>query len=244
LRAFSSPGEPHFLHISHALALTRSRDNQPLTQDEWVSVLKLATMWELADIRARAITKLAQRGRHDPIFWVALAYQFDVKEWLVPAVNALARRDVPFEETDFARLRVLGDAEAVFAFVLKVGKVRDSFKPQPARPAKPNCTSPPTHYTRCPQHGHGYLVCCDVTVEDMRRQVPLPTRAKHDFTEEIVRVFDLPRTIMDRVTALMFTPPASPAPLSSGVGSIIFTVWVLAAIAVWGYMRNGMDESP
>jgi hypothetical protein len=151
---------------------------------------------------------------------------------------------VPFEESDLARLRVLGDAEAVFALVLKVVKVRDSFNPQPARLAKPNCTSQATQYATCTAHRGSYLVCCNIAVEDMRRQVPLPTRAKHDFTQEIVRVFDLPRTIVDRVTALVFAPPAGPAPPPTGVGSILFTMCVLVAIAVWGYMRYGMDESP
>ncbi|KAI6141496.1 hypothetical protein BKA82DRAFT_161628 [Pisolithus tinctorius] len=67
-----------------------------LDRGQWISVLKLSTMWEFVGLRNAAIQHLDIPSKPvDPIDKVVLALQYNVREWLLPAFLALAKRPTP-----------------------------------------------------------------------------------------------------------------------------------------------------
>ncbi|KAI0760178.1 hypothetical protein C8Q74DRAFT_1294525 [Fomes fomentarius] len=93
------------------------------TLEEWISILKLTTMWHFHGLRRTAIdrlTPLVQDG--DPIQWIVLARKYDVHEWLLPALNALARRPRALQLHEVNSLGI--------ATVVKMAEVRESFNEQ------------------------------------------------------------------------------------------------------------------
>jgi len=91
---------------------------ESLTVPEWTSVLKLATMWEFGEIRKLAIRKMSQLTI-DTVEKIVMARDYHVVEWLVPAINSIARRDEPMTLQDVNRLG--------WDYVLKIAQVRESF---------------------------------------------------------------------------------------------------------------------
>jgi hypothetical protein len=79
-----------------------------LTPDEWMSVLKLSTIWDFAVIRATAIKTLEMYGKEDPVSRIIVAKKYDIPEWFVPVVNALAKRSETLKEEEMMRLLDLG----------------------------------------------------------------------------------------------------------------------------------------
>ncbi|CDO70494.1 hypothetical protein BN946_scf184569.g37 [Trametes cinnabarina] len=75
-----------------------------LSTEEWVEVLKLATMWEYDKIRRIALANLTPRFEADrqSTRWLGYARRYEVREWLVPALCALARRPqaIQLDEVD------------------------------------------------------------------------------------------------------------------------------------------------
>ncbi|KAF8836865.1 hypothetical protein BDN67DRAFT_936189 [Paxillus ammoniavirescens] len=70
---------------------------------QWTSALKLAALWEFDDARKQAIKALAVLPV-PPVDKAALAMQYDIKDWLLPALNALAQRPEPIGIGDVDRL--------------------------------------------------------------------------------------------------------------------------------------------
>ncbi|KAI0648578.1 hypothetical protein C8Q79DRAFT_956099 [Trametes meyenii] len=64
-----------------------------LTTDEWMGVLKLATMWMFDAVRAVAISQLHKLLIRSPALRVRFAREFDIPLWIQPALLALARQD-------------------------------------------------------------------------------------------------------------------------------------------------------
>jgi hypothetical protein len=98
-----------------------------LDLDHWIAVLKPATVWGFAAIRVTALEKLARWTGADPILKGILSQKYNIQDWLVPGVNAIARRDEPLSTKDMRRFEDLGDAAYVLGFALKIGRVRESF---------------------------------------------------------------------------------------------------------------------
>jgi hypothetical protein len=91
------------------------------TVPQWVAVLKLATMWEFGKYRKLAITRLSSKTEGpEAVERVVLSLKYHVKQWLIPAVHELARRDQPMDLADYA---ILG-AETT----LKICKIRERYK--------------------------------------------------------------------------------------------------------------------
>lgn len=91
--------------------------------EEWILVLKLTTMWQFHSLRCVALDKLKLYLPHlseDPVRWLCLARQYDVDEWLLPSLRALARRPkaIQLEEVDLLGLKT----------VVKMAEVRESFR--------------------------------------------------------------------------------------------------------------------
>ncbi|KAI6040627.1 hypothetical protein EDC04DRAFT_1459879 [Pisolithus marmoratus] len=67
-----------------------------LDHNQWISVLKLSTMWEFNNLRNVAIQYLdVPSGPLGPVDKFALASKYEIKKWLLPALSALARRSEP-----------------------------------------------------------------------------------------------------------------------------------------------------
>lgn len=89
-----------------------------LSLSQWISVLNLSTMWRFDRLRAIAIRKLSAI-LDEPIQRIVLAKTYHVTEWLVPALNALARRAEPLQSLDVDQIGI--------DYALKIAAVRESF---------------------------------------------------------------------------------------------------------------------
>ncbi|KAJ7812026.1 hypothetical protein B0H14DRAFT_3879861 [Mycena olivaceomarginata] len=63
-----------------------------MTNDEWISVLKLSTQWRFLDARNLAIEQLQRRADLQIVERILLARQYDVVAWLRKGYIDLARR--------------------------------------------------------------------------------------------------------------------------------------------------------
>ncbi|KAL4068137.1 hypothetical protein J3A83DRAFT_3816543 [Scleroderma citrinum] len=103
-----------------------------LDLDQWVSVLKLSTMWEFHAPRIAAIIHIDSLDNMiDPIDKVVLAMQYDIKEWLLPALLKLAQRA---ESINIEEGRRMG-----FETALKLASVREKFSQESGRHRCHNC---------------------------------------------------------------------------------------------------------
>ncbi|PSR71747.1 hypothetical protein PHLCEN_2v12395 [Hermanssonia centrifuga] len=145
--------------------MTYSSDEVTLpTTDEWVSVLRLSSLWNFEFLRAKAINHLQPLITTDPLRALFLAMDGSLRlpssQWQFPALVALVRRREPISQRDVevlgidAALKVGAIREKAFEIALGIGQIWD------AKPGR-NC-------------------------------FVSPTRATLDFTKEISEVFSLP----------------------------------------------------
>lgn len=88
---------------------------------QWISVLRLSTMWEFTNLRTAAISWLdIGNGDLDHVDKIVLAMQYNIKEWLLPSLLALAQRPDPISVEEG---RYLGIETA-----LKLASVREKLK--------------------------------------------------------------------------------------------------------------------
>jgi hypothetical protein len=136
---------------------------ESLTTEELTSALRLATLWEMQIVRERTVKALTSKLENDPARQVALAYEFQIDEWLIPALNALARRKEPMGEDNVA---VMG-----IECVLKVARIRERH---------------PHRCETCVKSRYG-----GYTLLMSERGPGLLPREKVDFTQDIEEVFSL-----------------------------------------------------
>lgn len=89
-----------------------------MTCTEWKSVLKLSTMWNFEVVRNLAIQSMSELPI-DAVEKAALAREYEIDEWLLPALNELAQREEPIGVEEALRL---GMEQA-----LRIAAVRESF---------------------------------------------------------------------------------------------------------------------
>ena len=89
-------------HTSTYSQLTRG--DWQLTQEEWISVLKLSTMWEFVDIRKLAIIELSKDDKMGLFEKVECGRNFDVKEWLLDGYVGLLKRAETITDEEAKRL--------------------------------------------------------------------------------------------------------------------------------------------
>ncbi|KAF7968239.1 hypothetical protein HWV62_31571 [Athelia sp. TMB] len=78
-----------------------SERKRPDSQDEWLSILKLATMWEFDDIKERAIVESTKEmSQKTPLERIALAVKYNVPRWLLDAYTALVQQDNPLTRNE------------------------------------------------------------------------------------------------------------------------------------------------
>lgn len=100
-----------------SLFLRGFSEEETLTLDQWISVLKMADHFTCDQVRLHAISKLAPLLELEPALKFKLATDYHIDGWKLPALNMLAQRAEPMEIKD---VHLLGD-EAV----LKLIAIRD-----------------------------------------------------------------------------------------------------------------------
>ncbi|GLB38942.1 hypothetical protein LshimejAT787_0601040 [Lyophyllum shimeji] len=88
------------LRLMYPLPLTSTRT---LSDDEWVSVLKLSTKWAMLDVRRMAIDHLTPAAM-SPADRVVLARTYSVVEWLRSAYLALAKDPTRISPEDASKI--------------------------------------------------------------------------------------------------------------------------------------------
>jgi hypothetical protein len=76
-------------------------EQPPLTREEWTSVLKLSTMWELLDIRTRAIKELSNISAVDKVL---LGRECSVTEWVIDGYLVMTKASYSIAQEDAGRL--------------------------------------------------------------------------------------------------------------------------------------------
>ncbi|KII91629.1 hypothetical protein PLICRDRAFT_173450 [Plicaturopsis crispa FD-325 SS-3] len=80
-------------------------DDFDLTLAEWSAVLAIATHFDMAKIRERAIAEIGRSAETlDPVDKILLAKKYGVEAWLAPAYVVLCRRENALEESEAQRL--------------------------------------------------------------------------------------------------------------------------------------------
>jgi hypothetical protein len=87
-----------------------------MTMDEWISVLKLSTMWEFDACRNLVIDELSKDGNIDPITKVGLAKQYKIPQWLFEGYETFIKRK---EAISAAEAEQLGLATVVRLFHIR-----------------------------------------------------------------------------------------------------------------------------
>jgi len=78
-----------------------------LTVDEWMSVLKLSTMWNLDDLRLKAVDEADEEVKKlGDVEKLVLAKRYSVSRWMIEACEALAMREAPIDTAERNRLGV------------------------------------------------------------------------------------------------------------------------------------------
>jgi hypothetical protein len=121
-------------------------------------------MWGFEDLRAQAVDDDSGANRIDPAEKVAIAKQYNVDEWMWPALQALARRNEPLTVEESQRLIDVGGLE----FLVKISALREA------------CT--PVWQRHC-------VVAYPRSVPTAQTYV----RSSYRFDEHITRLFDLPK---------------------------------------------------
>ncbi|PFH47374.1 hypothetical protein AMATHDRAFT_6815 [Amanita thiersii Skay4041] len=93
----------------------------PFTFTEWTSILKLAILYEMPQIQKLAMNSMLSHLQACPILQAKLEKEYDIKEWLVAALNRLVQQAKPLDEED---VEVLGISNS-----LKVMRLRETCRP-------------------------------------------------------------------------------------------------------------------
>ncbi|KAG6330947.1 hypothetical protein ID866_8140, partial [Astraeus odoratus] len=97
----------------------------PVEIHEWTSVLKLSTAWDFQATRQAAIDAL-HASQIEPVDRVVLAQQYDIKDWLLPALNQLAQRVEPISLEEAGQIGVDFALKVTWNYTLFVSDSRDN----------------------------------------------------------------------------------------------------------------------
>lgn len=99
--------------------LSEEGKEELLDAEQWISVLKLADMYNFATSRKQAVRQREPLLHDKPALRVALATRYDIKEWLLPALTTLVQREEPLGMEDYQYLGL--------ETIIKLGGVREKY---------------------------------------------------------------------------------------------------------------------
>ncbi|KAF8331245.1 hypothetical protein F5887DRAFT_1176392 [Amanita rubescens] len=91
-----------------------ANSNFSLTLEEWQSVLKLASLYDMVDVKTLVIEEMEPLLINLPSLQIHLAKTYNIQKWLAPALYRLTQRAKPLDEED-ARLVGLSDSLKICA---------------------------------------------------------------------------------------------------------------------------------
>jgi hypothetical protein len=91
------------------------------TQDEWLGALSLTDLWDLPEVRTKAVDGLRPLLVEDPTYQLVLAKKYHIDDWVRPALESLIRRSPPLGNREFEML----DQE----ILLKIAALRERCYP-------------------------------------------------------------------------------------------------------------------
>jgi hypothetical protein len=180
-----------------------------MSWQQWASVLKLSTTWGFHAVREKAIANITS-SNIDAVDKIILSKQHDVAEWLVPALNELAQRQGLLVVEDAERLIQVAGLQ----FLMQLWRVRESHGAALATrycDVAWTCEDCTFYYCkshnlrlgpyRVPSHdvipwpcGECTLYRCgshDLYVIKPTARYQASARNQHDFTSEILKVYDI-----------------------------------------------------
>ncbi|KAK0226434.1 hypothetical protein IW262DRAFT_766760 [Armillaria fumosa] len=80
------------------------REEVPKSEAEWLSALKLATMWGMSNIRRTAIKEITQLKSMSDVDQVILGKDYAVMDWVISGYQALTKRKTIVSIEDATRL--------------------------------------------------------------------------------------------------------------------------------------------
>ncbi|PBK73990.1 hypothetical protein ARMSODRAFT_567436 [Armillaria solidipes] len=80
------------------------RQAAPKSENEWLSALKLATMWGMSNIRRTAINEITQLKSMSDVDQVILGKDYAVVDWVISGYQALTKRKTVVSIEDASRL--------------------------------------------------------------------------------------------------------------------------------------------
>jgi hypothetical protein len=154
------------------------------------ALLHIATGLEFPTVRAAAIEQLLSYADSDHVLKIIAVKKFEIQDWLIPGVDALAGRDFSLNQEDARCLSALGNAKEVMDLVLRITMIRERFVAHPhARPSFSSYHPSNTACVKChPRRYHQVSTPCVGHVA---------VRSTYDFGPHICEVFGSPG---DRVT--------------------------------------------
>ncbi|KAI6137473.1 hypothetical protein EDD17DRAFT_1782951 [Pisolithus thermaeus] len=139
-----------------------SQPNLPHGIEQWTSVLKLSTAWNFERLRQAAIDALTESGI-GAVDRVVLSQRYYIKNWLLPALNELARRPEPIILEEAQRMGI--------DIALKLASVRErvtvAVQTHPTAHPRYSAFGGDAPYQRS-NNGHGIAVgsCRDPKMQD------------------------------------------------------------------------------
>ncbi|KAK0195918.1 hypothetical protein F5146DRAFT_310245 [Armillaria mellea] len=82
-----------FENLLNSIVHAEQKEVPKLSKDEWLSVLKLATMWGMVDIRRMAINEITKSKSLSDVDQVILGKEHAVVDWVISGYRALTKRE-------------------------------------------------------------------------------------------------------------------------------------------------------
>jgi hypothetical protein len=84
----------------------RSQTTSARTPEEWASVLRLASRWEMAAVKDLAVNKLTECGFGTPTMKLQVAKDLGIQAWFSEGMRALITRQEPLAALDYQTLEL------------------------------------------------------------------------------------------------------------------------------------------
>lgn len=81
-----------------------SHGNVDLFSDEWISVLRLSTMWYMLEFRAQAVSQLSKGSALSPTQKIELGRELKVSDWFISGCHEFVTREKVFTEEEVAAI--------------------------------------------------------------------------------------------------------------------------------------------
>jgi hypothetical protein len=173
----------HVLHLTFYNSHTTLSD--PLTTQNWITVLELAAPGGIPNIRDQTIHHLTIVTIEDPILCPYFAWFENVPSWFVPAVSVLARRAELLTKRDITGTQGI-HPDRLMALNPGIPEVRESVQHLDKTPCLA-INAPQVQI--CLKHGYAESTHCLCLLKTAAEK-----RATRDFTQDICTVFECDET--------------------------------------------------